>query len=100
MIKDKIYICNDCGKKIYQKNSFKKFNGPKICAECFLYKQKKIQKICIAFICISLVLILFLLLPVNKKVQLIIAIFMFFVGLVALIFIFFLKIISKKKFFD
>lgn len=98
---EKIYKCIDCGKNIFVKNNEeqKKFK-PKVCAECFIYRQQKVQKFCFVSIFVSLFFAILLILPISEKFQFKIALVLFFVGIFLLIFVLLLKFISRKIYFD
>lgn len=97
MNKENISICYKCGKQIFsKKNKESKIYKPKICVECFIYDSKIIQNFCLIFALLGIVFGFIIILPLSRKFQLIISIVMFCISFFLLIFLFILKIISKK----
>lgn len=97
MNKENVSVCCKCGKKIFSKKSKEsKSFKPKICAECFVYKQKITQNFCLFFAILGILFGLVLILPLNQKIQITISIIMFCFSFFLLICLFLLKIISKK----
>jgi hypothetical protein len=97
MNKENISICSKCGKKIFlTKNKENKIFKPKICAECFVFNQKIIQKFCVIFAFLGIIFGFISFFPLSQKIQLIVSIVMFCISFILLVFLFILKIISKK----